>query len=74
VVAHSDVYNDMVVDHWTDTEEVASQNVAYRNQRTLVSLREANNKKAWWLPVAFWAQVAAALALLIAVGNALACA
>ncbi|SRR6266540_1408559 len=65
------VYDQMVRGQWGDPEEQARRVVAYRNQVTLVSLRAGNNKKAWWLPVAFWAQIAAAAALLVAVGNAL---
>jgi hypothetical protein len=65
------VYDQMVRGQWGDSEEQACRVVAYRNQVTLVSLRAGNNKKSWWLPVAFWAQIAAAGALLVAVGNAL---
>jgi hypothetical protein len=54
-----------------NSEDQARRVVAYRNQVALVSLRAGNNKKAWWLPMAFWAQIAAAAALLAAVGNAL---
>jgi hypothetical protein len=70
-VTHPEVYNDMVSTHWGDAEDQACNITAYRNQVTLVSLRHANNKKAWWLPHAFRAQIAAAVALLVAVGNAL---
>jgi hypothetical protein len=70
-VTHPEVYNDMVSSHWADAEDQARQVVAYRNQITLVSLRQANNRKAWWLPLAFWSQIAATVALLVAVGNAL---
>ena len=65
------VYDQMVRGQWGDAEEQARRVVAYRNQVALVSLRAGNNKKAWWLPMAFWAQIAAAAALLVAVGNAL---
>jgi hypothetical protein len=64
------VYDHMVGGQWGDDEEQALRVVAYRNQVTLVSLREGNNKKAWWLPASYWAQIAAA-ALLVAVGSAL---
>jgi hypothetical protein len=65
------VYEQMVGGQWGDPEEQARRVVAYRNQVTLVSLRAGNNKKAWWLPVAYWLQIAAAAALLVAVGNVL---
>jgi F0F1-type ATP synthase membrane subunit c/vacuolar-type H+-ATPase subunit K len=67
------VYKDMVMTkRWGDSEDQARRIVAHRNRVTLVSLRAINSKKGRWLPLAFWAQIAAAVALLIAVGNALA--
>jgi hypothetical protein len=70
-VTHQDVYYDMIRNRWDDTEDAARRSVAFRNEITLKSLRSANRRKAAWLLPAFCAQVAAAVALLVAVGNAL---
>jgi hypothetical protein len=61
--------NLMTTDHWTDSEITARNYSAKLNIRTLATLREVNNRKAWLLTAALVAQVVAILLLAAAVGQ-----
>jgi hypothetical protein len=55
-------------DHWTDTETSARLACAWLDFDTLLSLRQANSKRTWWLDGSLRCQLVGAITLVVSIG------